>query len=78
MISLSFWQQFASMLFADLLHPKERRKGMLSMCKREKEYWQAFIRTGQIQDYLRYCLAGRDEPNPRRRIQDSSKYKHFW
>lgn len=48
------------------------------MRKREKEYWQAFIQTGQVRDYLRYRLAGRDEPNPRRRIQDSSKYKHFW
>lgn len=51
---------------------------MLAMGEREKEYWQAFFRTGQVRDYLRYRFAGRDEPNPRRRIQDSSKYKQFY
>lgn len=52
---------------------------MQAMGEREQEYWQRFFQTGQVRDYLRYCrLAGRDEPNPRRRIQDSSKYKHFW
>lgn len=48
------------------------------MGEREKEYWQAFFQTGQVQDYLRYRFAQRDEPNPRRRIRDSSKYKHLW
>lgn len=49
------------------------------MGEREKEYWQAFFQTGQILDYLRYRrLAERDEPNPRRRIQDSSKHKYFY
>ena len=57
------------------------RKGMLAMTEREKEHWQTFTRTGQVRDYLRYlhCRpALRDEPNPRRRIQDSSKYKNFY
>ena len=52
------------------------------MGEREKECWQRFFQTGQVRDYLRYRrLTGQaepDGPNPRRRIQDSSKYKHFY
>lgn len=66
------------MLFALYRILKAEERGMLAMGEREKEYWQAFFRTGQVRDYLRYRSAGRDEPNPRRRIQDSSKYKQFY
>lgn len=49
------------------------------MREKEQEYWQKFLQTGQVTDYLRYRqLMERQEPNPRRRIAESSKYKQFY
>ncbi|WMI81424.1 hypothetical protein [Anaerotignum sp. MB30-C6] len=46
--------------------------------QKTKAYWQKFVQTGQIEDYLRYKSGMGDKPNPRRRISDSSKNKEFY
>lgn len=45
----------------------------------EREHWQRFLQTGQVSDYLRYRKqAEKESQNPRRRIEETSKYKHFY
>ncbi|MBR4015227.1 MAG: hypothetical protein IKI88_03370 [Anaerotignum sp.] len=49
------------------------------MREQERKDWQRFMQTGQVEDYLRYRQrAANREPNPRRRIAESSKYKQFY
>ena len=49
------------------------------MSEQEQAYWQKFVETGQVTDYLRYrkYTAGQ-EGNPRRRIEETSRYKKFY
>ncbi|MCI5679341.1 MAG: hypothetical protein MR278_05105 [Bacteroidales bacterium] len=49
------------------------------MSEQERAYWQRFLQTGQVEDYLRYrkYLAEQAE-NPRRRIEETSRYKKFY
>lgn len=44
----------------------------------QKTYWQQFMQSGQISDYLKYRQLHGEEPNPRRRIVDSSRNKNFY
>ncbi|WP_313526698.1 hypothetical protein [Anaerotignum sp.] len=44
----------------------------------KKAYWQQFVQSGQIEDYLRYKSGMGDKPNPRRRISDGTKNKEFY
>ncbi|MDD3394785.1 MAG: hypothetical protein PHG19_09125 [Anaerotignum sp.] len=44
----------------------------------KKAYWQRFVQTGHVEDYIRYKSGIGDRPNPRRRIADSSKNKNFY
>lgn len=46
--------------------------------RNKKSYWQKFVQTGHVEDYLRYKSGMGDRPNPRRRITDSSKNKEFY
>ncbi len=52
----------------------------MAMEKQQRDLWKTFTQTGQISDYLRYHDAARRErePNPRRKIADSSKGKEFY
>lgn len=44
-----------------------------------KAYWQKFLQTGQVDDYLRYCrYTAEQAENPRRRIQETSRHKKFY
>ncbi|MGN0133099.1 MAG: hypothetical protein ACI4AO_00090 [Anaerotignum sp.] len=58
-------------------YPHER--GWIYMSQQERAYWQQFLQTGQVEDYLRYrkYLAEQAE-NPRRRIEEASRYKKFY
>ena len=49
------------------------------MQEKEQLFWRKFLETGQIADYLRYRRQT-EQPmeNPRRRIEESSRYKHFY
>nr|WP_294682192.1 hypothetical protein [uncultured Anaerotignum sp.] len=47
------------------------------MNEREQREWQRFLQTGQVADYLRYRRQAEQE-NPRRRIEESSRYKRFY
>ena len=49
------------------------------MSEKEQTYWRKFLETGQVTDYLRYRkhTAERAE-NPRRRIEESSRFKKFY
>ena len=49
------------------------------MSEQERAYWQRFLQTGQVEDYLRYrkYLAEQAE-NPCRRIEEASRYKKFY
>lgn len=49
------------------------------MSEQERAYWQQFLQTGQVADYLRYrkYLTEQAE-NPRRRIEETSRYKKFY
>lgn len=49
------------------------------MNEKEQNYWQRFLQTGQVEDYLRYrkFTAERSE-NPRRRIEETSRNKKFY
>ena len=51
----------------------------MRMKQQEQSYWQRFLETGQITDYLRYRkhIAEQVE-NHRRRIEEASKYKKFY
>lgn len=49
------------------------------MSERERAYWQKFLQTGQVEDYLRYCrFTAEQAENPRRRIEETSRYKKFY
>lgn len=74
----SFWQYFDSMEAFFSSHPISR-KGDGTMSEQEQTYWQRFLQTGQVEDYLRYrkYLAEQAE-NPRRRIEEASRYKNFY
>lgn len=40
-------------------------------------YWNTFLSSGQVSDYLRYVKAREKPGENRRRIKDSSYYKQF-
>ncbi len=54
-------------------------RGWIGMSEQERAYWQRFLQTGQVEDYLRYrkYLAEQAE-NPCRRIEETSRYKRFY
>ena len=51
----------------------------MNMNETELAYWRKFLETGQVTDYLRYRnhTAEREE-TPRRRIEETSRYKKFY
>lgn len=49
------------------------------MQENERDYWQKFLQTGQVEDYLRYRkYTAEQAENPRRRIEETSRYKKFY
>ena len=55
------------------------RKGMAGLSEKERAYWQRFLQTGQVSDYLRYCKYQAEQAeNPRRRIEEASRHKKFY
>lgn len=48
------------------------------MDEKERAYWQKFLQTGQVADYLRYRKHIEQRgANPRHRIAETSRYKQF-
>ena len=51
----------------------------MDMNETEQTYWKKFLETGQITDYLRYCrYTAEERENPRRRMEETSRYKKFY
>ena len=49
------------------------------MLEQEQAYWQKFVETGQVTDYLRYRkYIAEERENPRRRIEETSRYKKLY
>ena len=49
------------------------------MTEQEQAYWRKFLETGQVADYLRYRkYTAEQAENPRRRIEEVSRYKKFY
>ena len=49
------------------------------MSEQEQAYWRKFLETGQVTDYLRYRkYTAEQAENPRRRIEEVSRYKKFY
>lgn len=49
------------------------------MNEKERNYWQKFLQTGQVEDYLRYRKHTAEQAeNPRRRIEETSRHKKFY
>ena len=49
------------------------------MQENERDYWQKFLQTGQVEDYLLYRkYTAEQAENPRRRIEETSRYKKFY
>ena len=49
------------------------------MLEQEQAYWQKFVETGQVTDYLRYRkYIAEERGNPRRRIEETSRHKKFY
>ena len=54
-------------------------KGDGIVSEQERTYWQKFLQSGQVDDYLRYRkYTERQEQNPRRRIEETSRHKKFY
>lgn len=59
-------------------HPNPERRVWI-MKEDAKAYWQKFLQTGQVDDYLRYCRHTAEQAeNPRRRIEETSRHKKFY
>lgn len=48
------------------------------MSEKERAYWQRFLQTGQVSDYLRYCKYQTEQAENRRRIEEASRHKRFY
>ena len=49
------------------------------MSEQEQAYWQKFLQTGQVTDYLCYRkYTAEQAENPRRRIEETSRHKNFY
>ena len=70
-----FWQYGGVLFFTSYLH----ERGCGKMSEKERAYWQRFLQTGQVEDYLRYCKYTTEQAeNPRRRIEEASRHKKFY
>ena len=51
----------------------------MNMKKTEQAYWEKFLETGQVADYLRYRKhIAEEREKPRRRIEETSRNKKFY
>lgn len=56
-----------------------RKKGDDAMKQKQDIFWQKFLETGEVQDYLQYRKERSDgEDNPRRRIQDVTRKRKWY
>lgn len=72
---LEGFYQYVNFLFS---HPILKGWGWM-MNEKERNYWQKFLQTGQVEDYLRYRKHTAEQAeNPRRRIEETSRHKKFY
>ena len=72
---LEGFYQYVNFLFS---HPILKGWGC-KMSEQDQAYWQKFLQTGQVADYLRYRKhTAEQEQNPLRPIEETSRHKKFY